>query len=197
MAWIGLALGLAGVAAAAEDGAMLYRAHCAPCHGPEGRGNGPDAAGLAHPPRSLRDGFLTRYPVDDLVARIRTGRTLPLPLDPPRLGRALRDIDAVTAYVRRLPTIDWVEARRGRVLFLQCCEGCHGPTGEGARADVPLDRIPPDLGAATVRARLVADRRDLAVRHALPDMPVLQPVPTDAEARALGAWMSTRFLPIS
>jgi len=190
IAWIGLALGLWGAPAAALDGAVLYRAHCARCHGPDARGSGPEAAVLAHPPRSLRDGFLTRHSVDDLVARVRTGRTLPLPLDPPALGRTLRDIEAVAAHIRRLPTVDWVEIRRGRDVYLQRCEGCHGPTGEGARPDVPLDRIPPDLGGADVRNRSVADRRDLAVRHALPGMPGLSQVPGDAEARALSAWVA-------
>ena len=132
--WIGLVLGLSGAPASARDGATLYRDQCARCHGPEARGNGPEAAVLAHPPRNLRDGFLARYSVDDLVARVRTGRMLPLTLDPPALGRALHDIDAVTAHVRRLPSIDWGEGRRGRELYLQRCEGCHGPTGEGARA---------------------------------------------------------------
>ena len=77
----------AGVAAAA-DGVMLYRDHCARCHGPQGRGDGPEAATLAHPPRNLRDGFLTRHSTDDLVARIRNGRQLPLSLDPVALGLA-------------------------------------------------------------------------------------------------------------
>lgn len=35
-------------------GARLYRAHCAVCHGPEGRGDGPAAAGLVPRPADLR-----------------------------------------------------------------------------------------------------------------------------------------------
>jgi mono/diheme cytochrome c family protein len=185
-----LALGLLGRPAAALDGAILYRAHCARCHGQEGRGNGPETVTLAHPPRNLRDGFLARQSIDDLVARIRSGRLLPLSLDPPALGRALEDIDAVTAHIRRIPTIDWPEARRGQDLFLQRCEGCHGPTGEGARADVPLERIPPDLGGPDVRGRLVGDRRLMAVRHALPGMLGLKQVPGENDARALAAWVA-------
>jgi len=181
---------LAASPASAVDGALLYRAHCARCHGPEGHGDGPDAAALAHRPRDLRDGFLARHSSDDLVARIRSGRPLPLSLDPTALARALRDVEAVSAHIRRLPTIDWPEARRGRELFLQRCEGCHGPTGEGARTDVPLERVPPDLGGADVRGRFVGDRRLLAVRHALPGMLGLKQVPGDADARALAAWIA-------
>ena len=181
---------LAARPVSAVDGATLYRAHCARCHGPQGHGDGPDAAALAHPPRDLRDGFVARHSTDDLMARIRTGRPLPLPLDPAALAKALRDIEAVATHIRRLPTIDWPEARRGRELYLQRCEGCHGPTGEGAPAGVTLERVPPNLGDADVRARFVGDRRLLAVRHALPGMPGLQQVPTDADARALAAWVA-------
>jgi mono/diheme cytochrome c family protein len=185
-----LAFVLAAHPASAVDGATLYRAYCARCHGPRGHGDGPDAAALAHPPRDLRDAFMARHSSDDLVARIRSGRLLPLSLDPSALGKALHDIEAVATHIRRLPTIDWPEARRGRELYLQRCEGCHGPTGEGAPAGVALERVPPDLGGADVRGRFVGDRRLLAVRHALPGMPGLQQVPTDADARALVAWVA-------
>ena len=180
---------LAATVAVAADGATLYRDHCARCHGPQGRGDGPDAATLAHPPRDLRDGFLTRYSTDQLVARIRSGRQLPLALDPVALGKALGDIDAVTAHIRRIPTIDWPEARHGHELFEQRCAGCHGPSGEGALRSATLERVPPDLGAGDVRARLTGDRRMAAVRHALPGMPGLKQVPNDRDARALAAWV--------
>jgi mono/diheme cytochrome c family protein len=179
----------AGVTMAA-DGAILYRDHCARCHGPQGRGNGPDAATLAHPPRNLRDGFLTRYSTDDLVARIRSGRQLPLSLDPVALRKALGDIDAVTAHIRRIPTIDWPAARRGHELFAQRCAGCHGPTGEGAPRTAALERVPPDLGTDEVRARLIGDRRMAAVRHQLPGMPGLEQVADETAARALAAWVA-------
>lgn len=182
-----LALGVRGAAAA--DGAILYRDHCARCHGPQGRGDGPDAATLVHPPRNLRDGFLTRHSVDDLVARVRTGRQLPLSLDPVALRKTIGDIDAVTAHIRRIPTVDWAQARRGRELFEQRCAGCHGPTGEGAPPNAELERVPPDLGADDVRARLVGDRRTAAVRHQLPGMPGLKQVPDDTDTRALAAWV--------
>lgn len=39
-----------------EAGAPLYREHCASCHGPEGDGEGPSAAGLNPKPVHLDDG---------------------------------------------------------------------------------------------------------------------------------------------
>lgn len=35
------------------DGKDLYKAYCAQCHGPEGKGDGPAAAGLKTPPADL------------------------------------------------------------------------------------------------------------------------------------------------
>ena len=38
-----------------ERGKALYRGHCATCHGFDGAGNGPKAAGLPKPPTNFRD----------------------------------------------------------------------------------------------------------------------------------------------
>jgi hypothetical protein len=132
------------------DGATCF-AHCAACHGQAGRGDGPQATVFVRRPRSLREGFLARYPTDELVARIRSGSQLDLTLDPPALGRALDDIDAVAAHLRRLPEVDWPRWREGRGLFLVRCEAA---TVRWARGDggQPLEKVPPDLGAAAARA---------------------------------------------
>ena len=37
-----------------SQGAALYQANCAACHGSTGEGNGPAAAGMAPPPANLR-----------------------------------------------------------------------------------------------------------------------------------------------
>jgi high-affinity iron transporter len=39
--------------ATARTGAEVFAAHCAVCHGDDGRGNGPGAAGLEPPPQDL------------------------------------------------------------------------------------------------------------------------------------------------
>jgi mono/diheme cytochrome c family protein len=47
-------------AAAAPDGAALFRTHCATCHGSDGRGDGPTAAAMRTPPSDL-----TRFAIDN------------------------------------------------------------------------------------------------------------------------------------
>jgi uncharacterized membrane protein len=59
-------------ASAAElaEARTFYAARCASCHGPEGRGDGPVAAGLALKPASLRDhGWHFRTP-DEALAKV-------------------------------------------------------------------------------------------------------------------------------
>lgn len=46
---------LAGDAAAAETGKQLYLTNCAACHGEQAHGDGPAAAALNPPPRSIAD----------------------------------------------------------------------------------------------------------------------------------------------
>jgi mono/diheme cytochrome c family protein len=112
------------------SGKSLYHAHCARCHGPNGRGDGQDASLFPEPPRNLRDGVLDRYETDALVRRIRDGRALALTLDPTALRARLQQIDDLQAHLRRIPTIDWPAAHRGEELYASACESCHGEGGE-------------------------------------------------------------------
>ncbi len=45
----------------AARGRALFSTHCAGCHGPDGRGDGPASAGLVPPPANFTDGFHARY----------------------------------------------------------------------------------------------------------------------------------------
>ncbi len=58
-------------------GEALYRQHCQACHGTEGRGDGPVAAGLSHPPADLTRHFHTEPGQGDdyLFWRISEGGT--------------------------------------------------------------------------------------------------------------------------
>jgi mono/diheme cytochrome c family protein len=130
-----LVLFLAGLArgaptAPSPQGERLYRAYCARCHGPDARGDGPDATLFPEPPRDLRDGVLNRYETATLVRRIRDGRALVLTLDRTALRARLQQIDALQAHLRRIPTTDWRAVRIGEPLYASDCERCHGAGGE-------------------------------------------------------------------
>ena len=62
------------------DGKQMFHSYCAPCHGAEGRGNGPAAAALKTPPVDLT--VLARnnhgkYPDTHVIAVLQFGSELP------------------------------------------------------------------------------------------------------------------------
>ena len=67
---LGRLASLSGAAAPAapevEAGRALYATHCALCHGPSGRGDGPSAVGFATKPSDLADGRLINQMPDGL-----------------------------------------------------------------------------------------------------------------------------------
>ena len=100
--------------AAALEGHTLFTAHCAPCHGPTGLGNGPAAIGLTVAPR---DFFLERFryvstlngvPTDeDLVQSIRFGRRYgEMPANPQLTDAEVRTL---AQYVREIHRLGWLD----------------------------------------------------------------------------------------
>ncbi|HEY7040851.1 MAG TPA: CopD family protein [Methylomirabilota bacterium] len=53
-------------AVSVASGEALYRAHCATCHGPGGRGDGPGGAGLPKPPADLTAAHAAQHTVGDM-----------------------------------------------------------------------------------------------------------------------------------
>jgi len=143
-----------------ERGRRIYHRACAPCHGGDGRGDGPTARALDIAPRNLTLGvyrFRTTasgaLPTDaDLARTVRYG----IPgTDMPAWGQVLpeRDIDAAVAYIKTFSARFTAEApgqpvtfpagvadsdaarEQGRALYAKMqCASCHG---EGGRGDGP------------------------------------------------------------
>lgn len=175
--------------AAPADGGHLYREYCASCHGLAGRGDGPDAAIFVARPRNLREGFLPRYKTEDLVRRVREGRPLELALDLPALRAHATDVEAVVAYLRRLPTIDWRSIGRAEATYVDRCALCHGMYGRPG-AELPHGvRAPRDLSDPTFQQSIKDDELATLVRHGRTGMPALTPRVTETDAQAL-----TRFV---
>ena len=154
-------------APASGDGAAVYRAHCAVCHGDDGRGNGPAAAMLAPAPRDFTAG---RYKfrstpagglptVADVVATTARGLR---GTSMPAFGDLLtpEDLDAVARHVlafappeapRSAPFARLPEARGdGAALFSRAgCGECHGSDGRGSAWRTP--GMPPWGGRPATR----------------------------------------------
>jgi len=86
-------------------GKQIFVQICTPCHGPEGKGDGPASASLNPKPRNLTDATYMasineRY-MYELISRggIAVGKS---PLMPAQPGLATQDINNVIAYVKTL-----------------------------------------------------------------------------------------------
>ncbi|MBI4518152.1 MAG: c-type cytochrome [Deltaproteobacteria bacterium] len=187
---IGLVLAAAASAPGAEtDGARLYRLYCASCHGPQGKGDGPDAVIFAAAPRNLHEGFLGKYATDELVERIREGRALNLAFDPTALRARASAVEEVVAHLRRLPAIDWPRVEPGWQLYVERCEICHGQTGRPGATLPPGVHPPRDLSDPAYQRSLSDRQLAVVVRHGRKGMPALAPQVTEAEAKLLAAFV--------
>ena len=175
--------------AAPPDGRALYSENCERCHGVTGRGDGPDADLFASPPRDLQSGFLDRYPVEDLVRRIRSGVPLELALDVPALRARATDVEAIATYLERLPNVEWRRVEEGQAVYVDRCELCHGATGKPELTLPPGARAPRDLSDPGFQAAV--DERSLAelVRHGRAGMPAIGPPMDAGEVKALVAFV--------
>ena len=81
-------------------GKRTYHLRCFPCHGLDGRGDGPTAAMIAPKPRNFRDPeFWRARTIEQVRLAVRQGR--PGTLMPPFQGvLSEADIDAVVAYLQ-------------------------------------------------------------------------------------------------
>ncbi len=91
-------------AAGIVEGARLYPEHCASCHGAEGRGDGPAAAGLRIPPADLTAGHLWMHSDGELFWWLSHG------IDAPDGGQAMPGFAAVLSDDQRWGLIDYVRA---------------------------------------------------------------------------------------
>jgi mono/diheme cytochrome c family protein len=161
------------------DGRVVYTWNCEPCHGVTGRGDGPDAPLFASPPRDLHGGVLSRYSTDDLVRRIRSGVALQLALDPPALRARAGEIEALAAYLERLPSVEWRRIEEGQAVYLDRCELCHGSYGVSQWILPSTARAPHDLADPDLQRTLTERELASILRHGRRGMPAVDP-PIDA-----------------
>lgn len=171
------------------DGRRLYREYCSSCHGVSGQGDGQDAAIFVTRPRNLREGFLKKYPADELVRRVREGKPLELALDLPALRARAGEVEALIAYMKRLPGIDWNLAGVGQEVFEERCVTCHGVTGRPGPTLPAGVRRPRDLSDPSYQSSVTEKDLIVAVRHGREGMPALTPRVSEEDAQALAAYV--------
>jgi mono/diheme cytochrome c family protein len=170
------------------DGAALYFRHCASCHGIGGHGDGPDASLFLPRPRNLREGLIADRDTSELVKLVLDGARRPLALDPQALRARLQDTAAIAAHVEKIPEVNWRLAARGQELYLDRCKSCHGPFGRPSWTD-DARRPPRDLSTPAFQQSTTDDELVRTVRHGNGNMPAITTVRSDADARALVAFV--------
>ena len=123
----------------ASDGATLFGAFCAGCHGLNGEGR--HAPGMTAFPAIASADFLRLAPealIRETIRKGRPGRRMPAWATDS--GLRTEEIDILVTYLRAgsTPSVDlkprrWVsgDAAMGQRLFEASCAGCHGKKGEG------------------------------------------------------------------
>lgn len=133
------------------SGGQAYLAQCAVCHGVEGRGDGPLAAGMTTEgrttPPALESARIRALGRDGVRRAIESGAHVEggslMPVLGPHLGSAW--IDRIADYVVAAPSAGTPEAASrerylaapkgtdpaGRRTYVMYCSGCHGPQGAG------------------------------------------------------------------
>jgi mono/diheme cytochrome c family protein len=171
------------------DGQRLYLQQCASCHGPNGRGDGPDAALFTSPPSDLHAGVRKSASADDVVRQVLDGRKQPVALDPQAIRARAADVESLVAYLQRIPTVDWRAADEGELIYAVRCQPCHGAYGHPTGALPPGVHAPRDFTDPAFQ-RTVSDAELLtAVRHGRAGKPALTPRVSEAQARQLAAFV--------
>jgi mono/diheme cytochrome c family protein len=123
--WLGMLLSVSGAFAAEPPGAVLYRRHCARCHGLAADGKGGAASLFATPPRDLRHGVLDRHSVLELTRRIRQGTPLTLDREvgglAARTGRGFVRHSSCGSTAANLATVRTASRRRPPPVAFPIC----------------------------------------------------------------------------
>jgi mono/diheme cytochrome c family protein len=135
----------------ASDGATIFGAFCAGCHGQQGKGR--HAPGMAAFPAIASPDFQSLVSDDFLKETIRKGRPgRRMPAWDKDGGLKAEEIDQVVAHLRRLagiasPPADAAPLRvsanaaAGERLFAASCSGCHGRNGEGGEGPALNNKV--------------------------------------------------------
>lgn len=141
----------------ASDGATIFGAFCAGCHGPDGLGR--RSPGMPAFPSPANPDFLALASdefIRETVRRGRPGRRMPgwgdkegglRPDEIDKVVAHLRQLGGVSAPAAAAATKAAGDAATGTRLFAAACAGCHGPEGLGGEG--PALNNPVLLASAT------------------------------------------------
>ncbi len=142
----------------ARRGRIIYQANCATCHGDQGLGEGPSAAGLEVPPVQFADAAVARQA--SLVQWFQVAKDGRMEHMMPPWGSRLseQEIWDVVTYAWTLH-LEEGELERGAEIYQSSCAECHGDAGKGDGPEAPPDT--PDLTIPEMLNHSLAEWFDL------------------------------------
>jgi mono/diheme cytochrome c family protein len=149
-----------------ERGRVVYRQNCAGCHGDEGKGDGPGAAGLLPKPSNLAEHEYSIAGLSKALWNGSAGTSMPAWRDLPQ-----SDLAAVAAVVRGFhapqpePELTPDILTLGERVYREHCAQCHGDTGAGDGSAADQFTVAP-TNFRTQRPALAASLN--AVREGVP-----------------------------
>lgn len=184
----------------AADGATIFGAFCAGCHGPDGMGR--RSPGMAAFPSIANRDFqqlVSDEFLKETIRRGRPGRRMPAWGE---ISGGLRpeEIDAVVSHLRVLSgttqrmeteTTRWVsgDAALGERLYAASCSGCHGDQGEGGEGPALNNQVL--LSSATDRylVETISNGRSGTAMSGFTSTSVTHPAYSPEEIEALVAFL--------
>jgi cbb3-type cytochrome c oxidase subunit III len=186
----------------ASDGATLFGAFCAGCHGPQGQGH--RAPGMKAFPSIGNADFLAVASDAFLMQTILRGRPntrmrawgdgatgLNEP-DVARIVEHLRQSSGVAAPVESRAA-RWVagDAARGGRLFAASCSGCHGAKGEGVEGPALNNAVLIELATDTYLVETIKRGRRGTAMGGFAEPSTIRPTLSDADIEAIVAFIRT------
>jgi mono/diheme cytochrome c family protein len=181
------------------DGATLYGAFCAGCHGRDGMGR--RLPGLVSFPSIANPDFLARV-TDDFIAHTvqhgRPGRRMPGWTKDG--GLRPDEIRAVVAYVRELgrtaPVPEsqparWIkaDAAHGKRVFESTCGGCHGMQGTGGEGPALNNKVLLESATDTYLVETIGRGRRGTVMAGFSEPSPVRPALAPADIQAVIAYL--------
>lgn len=184
-----------------SDGATLFGAFCAGCHGREGQGH--RGTGMAFPSVANPD-FLAVAPdalVLESILRGRPGRRMRAWGDG-TTGLTAEDAGAILGHLRTLAGVAapvdgrparWVrgDGAAGRRLYGAACAGCHGATGEGGEGPALNNPVLGEFATDTYLVETIARGRQGTAMAGFLQPSTVRPALSRAEIESVVTFIRT------
>lgn len=146
-----------------DSGPIIYAQSCAFCHGPDGKGNGPDAKYLHVPPEDLSAIRAKQSYIRAIIDNGIPGSAMPrfAYYDLRQRGQILQYLsttyDAFAASKPLSTAVSSESRRKAKNEWNETCSRCHGEDGQGTKLSANFRPAPPNLAEYSLTPQRIRD----------------------------------------